>query len=413
MSKEETRRDFMRLIGLGGVVFASGLAGCAGVSGQAPAGPASPGSAGGGRRPREEFFFLQLSDTHWGFKGPPNPEADVTLKKTVATINAVARQPDFIVFTGDLTHTTDDPALRRARMAEFKQIVSGLTVKDLRFMPGEHDASLDRGEAYREHFGETHYAFDHKGVHFVALDNVSDPAAALGDAQLAWLEKDLERLPRDQPVVVFAHRPLFDLYPQWDWSTRDGARAVAILSEYPNVTVFYGHIHQEHHHVTGRIAHHSARSLVFPLPAPGAAPKRAPLPWDPASPTHGIGYRSVEPEGDLGYRLSELAVGPTTAATAALAEPGDPVVKVTARKFEFSPSTLHLRRGVPVVIELTALDHVHGFNVPALGTRADLTPGKAVRLRVVPDKAGTFPFFCDVFCGDGHEDMNGVIVVEG
>jgi 3',5'-cyclic AMP phosphodiesterase CpdA len=246
----------------------------------------------------------------------------------------------------------------------------------------------------------------------VTLDNVSDPAAALGDAQLAWLEKDLERLPRDQPVVVFAHRPLFDLYPQWDWATRDGAKAVAILSEYPNVTVFYGHIHQEHHQMTGHIAHHSARSLVFPLPAPGSAPKRAPLPWDPSSPTHGIGYRSVEPEGDLGYRLSELAVA-SPAAASAQAEPGDPVVKVTAKKFEFSPSTLRLRRGVPTVIELIALDHAHGFNAPALGVRSDLAPGKAVRMRVVPDKTGTFPFFCDVFCGDGHEDMNGVIVVEG
>jgi hypothetical protein len=298
MSNEETRRDFLRLMGLGGIVFASGLAGCA-----------SPtGLAGGAGPARELFFFLQLSDTHWGFEGPSNPEADVTLKRTVATINAVARKPDFIVFTCDLTHTTDDPALRRARMAEFKQIVSGLEVKDVRFMPGEHDASLDRGEAYKEHFGELHYAFDHKGIHFVALDNVSDPAAALGEAQLSWLEQDLARLPRGKPIVVFAHRPLFDLYPQWDWTTRDGAKAIEILSAHEDVTVFYGHIHQEHHRMTGRIAHHSARSLIFPLPAPGSAPKRAPLPWDPASPTHGIGYRGVEPEGALAYRLSELSV---------------------------------------------------------------------------------------------------------
>jgi heme/copper-type cytochrome/quinol oxidase subunit 2 len=195
-----------------------------------------------------------------------------------------------------------------------------------------------------------------------------------------------------------------------DWATRDGAKAVAILSAHENVTVFYGHIHQEHHQTTGRIAHHSARSLIFPLPAPGSAPKQAPLPWDPASPTHGIGYRSVEPGGAVDYRLSELAVTPPAAA--AQAGPDDPVVKVTARRFEFAPSTIHLRHGVPSVIELVALDHVHGFNAPALGVRSDLSPGKAVRLRVVPEKAGTFPFFCDVFCGDGHEDMNGTIVVE-
>src|SRR5262249_1976253 len=146
MSNDESRRGFLRLIGLGGVVFASGLTGCEalGPGAQSPSGAPSAGNTVAKPR-REDFFFLQLSDTHWGFKGPPNPEADVTLKRTVATINAVARQPDFIVFTGDLTHTTDDPALRRARMAEFKQIVSGLKVQNLKFMPGEHDASLDRG----------------------------------------------------------------------------------------------------------------------------------------------------------------------------------------------------------------------------------------------------------------------------
>jgi cytochrome c oxidase subunit 2 len=148
--------------------------------------------------------------------------------------------------------------------------------------------------------------------------------------------------------------------------------------------------------------------LIFPLPAPGSAPKRAPLPWDPASPTHGIGYRSVEPEGDAGYHLAELPVGQPAVGGAS-----DAVVRVTAKKFEFTPSTLRLRRGVPTVIELLALDHLHGFNAPALAVRSDLTPGQPVRLRVVPDKAGTFPFYCDVFCGDGHEDMNGQIVVEG
>src|SRR5271170_465553 len=175
MNQDWKRRDFLSLMGIGGVVFASGLVGCAGAS----ASPVvlAPGASPGSRRvrvPGEDFFFLQLSDTHWGFKGAPNPQADVTLEHAVATINAVDVQPDFIVFTGDLTHTTDDPAERRTRMARFKEIVAGLKVKDLRFLPGEHDASLDRGEAFREAFGETHYAFDHRGVHFVALDNVSE-----------------------------------------------------------------------------------------------------------------------------------------------------------------------------------------------------------------------------------------------
>ena len=300
MDQDWKRRDFLALMGIGGVVFASGLGGAL-ATGCAAATPAP-------RRvkvPGEDFFFLQLSDTHWGFKGPANPQADVTLEHAVATINAVDVQPDFIVFTGDLTHTTDDAAERRSRMARFKEIVSALKVKDVRFLPGEHDASLDRGDAYREAFGETHYSFDHKGVHFLALDNVSEASGVLGDAQLQWMAADLARVPLDVRVVVLAHRPLFDLYPAWDWATKDGARAIETLSQRDNVTVFYGHIHQEHHQTTGKIAHHSARSLVFPLPAPGSVPKKGPLPWDPASPDHGLGWRSIAMD-EAGARITEV-----------------------------------------------------------------------------------------------------------
>jgi 3',5'-cyclic AMP phosphodiesterase CpdA len=307
MSNQPNRRDWMKLIGVGGLVYASSLSACSASLSSGPA-VAAPGD-GKRRHRREDFLFLQLSDTHWGFSGPPNPEAEVTLKRTVETINSVELEPDFIVFTGDLTHKTDDPAERRRRMAEFKEIVHGLKIKNLKFLPGEHDASADRGEAYREHFGDLHYSFDHKGVHFVALDNVSDPAAAVGSEQMAWLETDLKKVDAETEVVVFAHRPLFDLYPEWDWATKDGKEVVAILSRREKVTVFYGHIHQENHHVTGKIAHHSAKSLIFALPAPGSAPKRAPIPWDPGKPGKGLGYRSVGPDKtEYGYRIDERSM---------------------------------------------------------------------------------------------------------
>jgi hypothetical protein len=311
--KEYERRDILRLFGVGGVTFASGLIGCAtpGVPDAASPSAASPNGqsmamAGGNPPPPavEDFFFLQLSDSHWGFSGPPNPEADSTLRSTVATINAVTTRPDFIMFTGDLTHTTDDPAVRRTRMKEFKAIVSDLAIKDVRFIPGEHDASIDGGEAFREFFGETHYTFQHKGVHFIALDNVSDPGAILGEAQLTWLQGQVALVPKTAPLVVFAHRPLFDLFPSWDWATKDGAKAIEILEKHPNVTVFYGHIHQEHHQQTGRIAHHAARSLIFPLPAPGSVPKKAPLPWDPKSADHGLGYREIRHD-DASFSIQE------------------------------------------------------------------------------------------------------------
>lgn len=293
------RRDFMRLAALGGgAIFFSGLAGCA----QTPS-KSSP-MAG-----YDEFYFVQLSDSHWGYKGPDNPDAANTLKKAVATVNALETPPDFIVFTGDLTHTTDDPLERRRRLSEFRDIVSALRVKDVHFMPGEHDASLDHGTAFKEFFGPSNYSFDHKGVHFIVVDNVSEPGATIGAAQLAWLQSDLGSVAKDAPIVVFTHRPLFDLAPKWDWATRDGAQAIDLLMPYRHVTVFYGHIHQENHHMTGHIAHHSAKSLIFPLPAPGSQEKRAPLAWDPQSPNKGLGFREVEAEvAEAEYKIAEYPV---------------------------------------------------------------------------------------------------------
>ena len=292
------RRRFLQLAAVGGgAVFASALPGSVRAAGK------------NGAADYEEFFFVQLSDTHWGYSGPANPQADSTLRKAVATVNALDIQPDFIVFTGDLTHTTDDSAERRRRLTEFRGIVSELKVNDVRFMPGEHDASLDSAAAYKELFGETHYSFDHKGVHFVVLDNVSDRGASVGETQLQWLKADLAKLGKSTPIVVFTHRPLFNLAPAWDWATRDGAKVVEILMPYPNVTVFYGHIHQEHHHQTGHIAHHSAKSLIFPLPVPMSQPKRAPLPWDPAQPNKGLGFREIEADvNDPRYKITEFPV---------------------------------------------------------------------------------------------------------
>jgi len=290
------RRDFIKLAAVGGgAVFVSGLQGCA-----------TAASSGVGAT---DFHFVQLSDTHWGFEGPPNPDAANTLKKAVATVNALPMQPDFIVFTGDLTHTTDDAAVRRKRMGEFRDIVKGLKVQDIHFIPGEHDASLDAGAAFKEFFGDTHYSFDHKGVHFIALDNVSDPGAQVGAAQIEWLKADLAKRDKTAPVIVFTHRPLFDLAPKWDWATRDGAQVVDVLMPYPNVTVFYGHIHQENHHMTGHIAHHAAKSLIFPLPAPGSQEKRTPLAWDPAAPNKGLGIRDIAAEpARSAFTATELPV---------------------------------------------------------------------------------------------------------
>jgi len=290
-----TRRDFLRLAGCGGgVVFASGLMGSLSLANPV----------------EQDFYFVQLSDAHWGFnKAKINADYAGTLQKAIATVNGLEVQPDFVVFTGDLTHTTDDPKVRRTRMSQFHDIVSELKVQDIRFLPGEHDASLDRGEAYQEFFGRMHYTFDHKGIHFIVLDNVSDPRGIIGDKQLQWLKADLQNLAHSAPIVVLTHRPLFALYPQWGWTTGDGDKALKLLMAFEKVTVFYGHIHQENHHRTGHIVHHSAKSLIFPLPGPGAAPKRKPLPWDPANPYRGLGIRDIEARlPQAAFNIKELPV---------------------------------------------------------------------------------------------------------
>jgi len=296
MNKEIDRREFLKFAGVGGVVYVSGLSGQPGL--------------GFPMWKSKDFFFVQLSDTHWGFEGTKiNPDARGTLIKAIQEVNNLTQKPDFVVFTGDLTQTTDDTSVRKARMKEFKQIVGELDSKVVYFMPGEHDAALDKGETYKDFFGETHYTFDHKGVHFITVDNVSDPTGSIGEEQLEWLKADLAQQKPDANIVVLTHRPLFDLYPQWDWATRDGAKAIDLLMPFQNVTVFYGHIHQENHHMTGHIAHHSAKSLMLPMPLAGSVPKRQPIPWSASEPYKGMGFRNVLSQSKRDkYLLSEYPI---------------------------------------------------------------------------------------------------------
>jgi 3',5'-cyclic AMP phosphodiesterase CpdA len=224
------------------------------------------------RQPLEKIFFCPDDRHPLGFEGPPNPEAQNTLRKAVAAVNSLERQPDFIMFTGDLTHAAADEKEALRRMTEFKAIVSELKVKDLRFIPGENDTGLDNGEMYQHVFGTGHYSFNHKGIHFVALDNVSDPNGLIGESNWngcmpTWHGST------NRSCGGLCTSALFDLYPPWDWATKDGAKAIDILTPYQNTTVFFGHIHQEHHQMTGHIAHHAAESLIFSFPLPGSQPR--------------------------------------------------------------------------------------------------------------------------------------------
>ncbi|HSP33935.1 MAG TPA: metallophosphoesterase [Thermoanaerobaculia bacterium] len=239
------------------------------------------------------FSIVQLSDTHVGFSGPPDPLGTQAFERAVEMINQLDPQPDLILFTGDLTHDVEDPVKHAERMRKFKDIESRLRIQTRHHVPGEHDAALDRGALYRDNFGETHYSFDHKGVHFVALDNVSHGRPIVGKEQIAWLESDLARYGKSTPIVVFTHRPLFDLRPDWEWMTTDGDQVLNILAPYDAVSVLYGHIHRAHHATTGKIQHHAARSLVFAFPDPAKVKEKKLLPFDPYWKFNNLGLRTV------------------------------------------------------------------------------------------------------------------------
>ena len=239
------------------------------------------------------FSFVQLSDTHVGFSGAPNPLGTQAFEKAVDIINGLKERPDLVLFTGDLTHDSEKPGEHADRMRLFQKIASRLKVPLVKSIPGEHDAGLDGGKLFRDVFGETHYSFDHRGVHFVGLDNVSLAKPDVGADQIAWLKKDLARFPTTAPIVVFTHRPLFDLRPDWEWFTGDGDEVMNALAPYENVTVLYGHIHREHTHTEGRSTHYAARSLIFAFPDPDAGVAKKPIPFDPQKPFQNLGLRVV------------------------------------------------------------------------------------------------------------------------
>ncbi len=266
------RRRFLKVVGTS--IGAGALFHVAPMLGQSPNGRRLAALLGksNGEAPTP-FSFVQLSDTHVGFSGPPNPTGTAAFERAVAMINGLPQQPDLVLFTGDLTHDSEKPGEPADRMRLFKKIAGRLRAPLVKYVPGEHDAGLDGGALFRDVFGETHYSFDHKGVHFVALDNVSLARPDVGPEQLAWLQDGSGALPATAPIVVFTHRPLFDLRPDWEWFTGDGDEVMNLLAPYENVTVLYGHIHRQHEHTEGHSTTTSPRDRSS-SPSPTRRPAR-------------------------------------------------------------------------------------------------------------------------------------------
>jgi predicted phosphodiesterase len=243
------------------------------------------------------FTFAQFSDPHVGFQGPPDPLGTQAFERAVELINKGRQRPDFALFTGDLTHDAETRDAHSQRMRLFKTIAGRINTPAIHTVPGENDAALDGGVLYREHFGESHYSFDHKGVHFIALDNVSRGHPEVGTEQLAWLKTDLARFPKTAPIVVFTHRPLFDLKPEWEWFTADGDAVMNALAPYQNVTVLYGHIHRRHVQQIGKVTHYAARSLIFAFNDPATNDDKKQLPFNQDDPFKELGIRQIAKGG--------------------------------------------------------------------------------------------------------------------
>jgi len=228
-----------------------------------------------------ELSFAQISDSHMGFNKPANTDVVGTLKAAVDKINALKAQPQFLLHTGDISHLS-----KPEEFDTVDQILKSAVAKQVYFVPGEHDMIGDDGKQYLERYGKNTqgngwYSFDVKGVHFIGLVNVLNLKAggmgALGQEQLAWLDKDVKGRVASTPVVVFAHIPLWSVYPEWGWGTEDSAQALGYLKRFGSVTVLNGHIHQTMQKVEGNVTFHTAASTAFPQPQPGKADSPGPM----------------------------------------------------------------------------------------------------------------------------------------
>ena len=225
--------------------------------------------------------FVQISDSHMGFNKAANPDVVATLQVAVDRINSASTRPAFLLHTGDISHLS-----KPSEFDTVDQVLKSTKANQVFYVPGEHDVLGDDGKQYRERYGKGTkgggwYSFDHQGVHFVGLVNVLNLKAGglgtLGSEQLEWLEDDVKGLSASTPIVVFAHMPLWAIYPDWGWGTDDSAQALSYMKRFGSVTVLNGHIHQTMQKVEGNITFHTATSTAFPQPHPGAAPSPGPM----------------------------------------------------------------------------------------------------------------------------------------
>ncbi len=343
------------------------------------------------------FSFVQISDSHIGFSKAANQDVLGTLKVAIDKINSADVRPDLLLHTGDLSHLSKD-----AEFDALDQLLLSLKTDQRFFVPGEHDVLEEDGKNYRARYGKGSkgdgwYSFDHKGVHFIGLVNVMllkpGGLGQLGEAQIAWLEEDVKRLSSSTPIVVFAHVPLWEVYPEWGWGTDDGARALNLLKRFGSVTVLNGHIHQSLQKIEGNMTFHTAMSTAFPQPAPGKAKGPGPM-VVPATELRGLlGLTSVQ----YIEHPSHLAIVDSTLAASEVQE-------VSIDNFTFSPVMISVKKGQRVKwtnrddIPHTVVENNKKFKSPVLDTNDSFEHEFT--------EAGTVSYFCSL-----HSHMTGKVQV--
>jgi 3',5'-cyclic-AMP phosphodiesterase len=344
--------------------------------------------------------FVQISDSHIGFNKPANVDVTGTLRAAIARIKAEPEAPAFILHTGDLTQLS-----KESEFDTLQQVVGESSLPVL-YVPGEHDVLGDDGETYLRRFGKGTqgagwHSFDHGGVHFIGLVNVLNLKAgglgSLGREQLEWIEKDVKRLKSSTPIVVFAHIPLWSVYPEWGWGTDDSEQALSYLKRFGSVSVLNGHIHQVMQKVEGHVTFHTAMSTAFPQPAPGSAPSPGPMKVADDRLRKVLGLS----------RMSFHDVNHPIAITDLPLEADEPLAaarEIAIDNFSFSPVTVSVPVGTTVRwtnrddVPHTVVCDDRTFKSPVLDTEGVFSRQFAT--------AGTFKYFCSL-----HPRMTGTVVV--
>jgi len=260
---------------------------------------------------RPTLRFAQISDSHLGFTGAPNPDVSATFSQAIEKVTNLGYTPDFVIHTGDLTHLSSPE-----QFDQVKQMMTALNTPHVFTVPGEHDSVDDAGQKYRKAFGagsvgDGWYSFDVAGVHLIALVNTLNlrKLGHLGVDQLEFVEKDVARLPSDTPIIVFSHIPLFAMYPDWGWGTDDAAQALSYLRRFSSVTCLNGHVHQLFSKTEGNVTFYSGTTTAYPLPHPGDGPVPKPVTLPAGRLRDVLGIREVSyTKGETTLALKERAL---------------------------------------------------------------------------------------------------------